>query len=126
VIGKVGTGLPYTPLPNPSGVEYDRNTARKPSQITVDLLAEKEFQLDGFVVILFVKVFNVFDTLNEDDVYDDTGRSTYTLRGKNGEGEAIDKNVGIVPAVHPMSEFYANPLLYSSPREVRVGVSLNF
>jgi outer membrane receptor protein involved in Fe transport len=126
VIGKVGTGLPYTPLPNPSGVEYSRNTARKPSQVTVDLLAEKEFQLSDIVLTLFVKVFNVFDALNESDVYDDTGRATYTLRGKNGEGEAIDKNVGVVPAVHSMSEFYVNPLLYSSPREVRVGVSLNF
>lgn len=126
LIGKVGTGLPYTPLPNPSGVEYDRNTARKPSQTTVDLLAEKEFALSDYVLTLFVKVFNVFDALNETNVYDDTGRSTYTLRGKNGEGAAIDKNVGIVPAVRPMSEFYVNPLLYSSPREVRLGISLNF
>ena len=109
-----------------SGVEYDRNTARKPSQTTVDLLVEKEFQLRDFVVTVFAKVFNLFDTLNESDVYDDTGRSTYTLRGRNGEGEAIDQHVGIVPGVHPMSEFYVNLLLYSSPREVRLGVTLNF
>jgi len=126
LIGKVGAGLPYTPLPGPGGVEYDRNTARKPSQTTVDLLAEKEFQLTDFMLTVFVKVFNLFDTLNESDVYEDTGRSTYTLRGKNGEGAAIDDHVGIVPGVHSMSEFYVNPLLYSSPREVRLGVSLNF
>ncbi|MCK9410419.1 MAG: TonB-dependent receptor, partial [Bacteroidetes bacterium] len=126
VIGKVGTGLPYTPLPNQNGVEYNQNSARKPSQTTVDLMAEKEFFFTDFIMTIFMKVFNVFDTLNESDVYDDTGRSTYTLRGKNGEGAAIDKNAGTIPAIRPMSEFYVNPLRYSSPREVRMGISLNF
>jgi len=126
ILGKVGAGLPYTPTNRDNDFDYERNAARKPSTVTVDMVAQKELSLMDVHMTLFFKVYNLFDTLNELNVYDDTGRSTYTLAIQDGIGASIDKHVGKVAGVHSMSEFYTNPLLYSSPREVRVGIALNF
>jgi hypothetical protein len=64
--------------------------------------------------------------LNEVDVFDDTGRSTYTLAGKRGEGAVIDRHYGLVDGVHTMDEYYNNPAAYAPPREVRLGITLNY
>ncbi|MBW7888457.1 MAG: TonB-dependent receptor [Bacteroidetes bacterium] len=125
IISKLGTGLPYTPYVGDNQVTLKRNAGRKPLQWTVDLSAEKEFSLGSQVLTIFLRVYNLFDRLNELNVFDDTGRSTYTLADKRGEGAVIDQHES-VNGVHPMSDYYNNPTLYSAPREVRVGVSLGF
>ncbi len=126
IIGKLGTGLPYTPYSGDNQVPLKRNTGRKPMQTNVDLFADRSFDVAGLTLTLFCKIYNFFDSLNELDVFDDTGRSTYTLAPKRGEGAVIDRNLGKVDGLHSMADYYNNPLLYSSPREVRFGFSLNF
>lgn len=125
IISRLGTGLPYTPYVGDNQVPLKRNAGRKPLQWTVDLSAEKEFSLDTYVVVLFVRVYNLFDRLNELSVFDDTGRATYTLAPKRGEGAVIDQHLHVA-GVHPMSDYYTNPTLYSAPREVRIGASFGF
>jgi len=90
------------------------------------MLAQKELSFAGLSFVIFLKVFNLLDRLNEVAVYSDTGRSTYTLAIARGEGAAIDRRVGLVDGVHSMSEYFANPTLYAAPREVLVGITLNF
>ncbi len=126
VIGKVGAGLPYTPFVADNQVVLKRNSARKPMQSTVDLVAEKHFQFAGLTYTVFLKVYNLFDTLNEVLVYDDTGRATYTLAPSRGEGANVDAHVGVVPGIHGTSDYFNNPAYYSPPREVQVGASITF
>ncbi|MGE5315921.1 MAG: TonB-dependent receptor [Acidobacteriota bacterium] len=126
IIGRLGTGLPYTPLSGDNGVILETYSGSKPTQYTVDMLAQKELSFAGVNFIVFLKVFNLFDRLNEVNVFEDTGRATYTLANSaRGEGKAIDQHMGLA-GVHPMSEYYANPGLYSDPREVLIGCSVNF
>lgn len=126
IIGKIGAGLPYTPYVSDNQVTLKRNAARKPEQINVDLFADYQITLFDLGMNFFVKVYNVFDRLNELNVFEDTGRSSYTLAPKRGEGAVIDQNYGKVPGVHSMEDYYNNPSNYSAPREIRVGYSLNF
>lgn len=127
VIGKVGTGQPYTPYVGENQVVLKRNTGRKPFTTTVDLLAQREFTISDIALTIFLKVFNVFDALNELVVYDDTGTASYTLAPNRGEGKGteVQYNDG-TPGVHSIYEFYKNPSLYSSPRQILVGFSVGF
>lgn len=126
MIGRFGSGLPYTPTTSNTQVVPKANSARRPSQSTVDLLAEKTFRMNELAFVLFLKVFNLFDQLNEVSVYTDTGRATYTLQSKQGDGPTVDEHLAKTPGLHGTSDYYTNPVNYSSPREVRIGLTVSF
>jgi hypothetical protein len=75
---------------------------------------------------IFAKVFNLFDTLNENSVYASTGRSDYTLSATRGPAIETNRLAEIYPEIKTADEFYANPAFYLSPREVRLGLSVDF
>jgi outer membrane receptor protein involved in Fe transport len=126
LVGRIGTGLPYTPQILTQTVFLQTNSARKPSQTRVDLLADKTFAVYGMRVTGFLKVYNLFDSLIERFVYDDTGRSTYTLVATQGTAEETNNVAARVPGVHPASEWFVRPDYYASPREVRLGFNVEF
>jgi outer membrane receptor protein involved in Fe transport len=125
-VARLGTGLPYTPQVTSSTVYLKTNSNRKPMQTRVDLLADKTFTISGIRLTAFLKVYNVFDTMNERYVYDDTGRATYTLVAGQGTAEATNALAARIPGVHSADEYFVNPTFYSAPREVRIGASLEF
>lgn len=126
VIGKFGTGLPYTPELFKRKVILRTNSERKPTQITVDLLAEKYFKVADFDVAVFLKVFNLFDTLNERLVYNDTGTADYSLEQTKSGPKATNELSERIPAVKSSDEYFTNPAYYLPPREVRLGLSFQF
>ncbi len=127
LIGKAGTGQPYTPYVGENQVVLKRNTGRKPFTTTIDLLAQQEFNYSSLAITVFLKVFNLFDALNELVVYDDTGRSTYTLAPNRGEGKSTQQQFESgTDGVRSIYEYFSNPGLYSSPRSVMVGLSVGF
>ncbi|PKL89819.1 MAG: TonB-dependent receptor [Ignavibacteriae bacterium HGW-Ignavibacteriae-2] len=125
-VSQVGTGLPYTPEVFEKQVFLRPNSERRPLQAKVDLLAEKTFNAFGFDLSFFVKVFNLFDTLNENVVFASTGRSNYTLSATRAPALETDRLAKIYPEVKTANEVYNNPAYYLSPREVRFGVSVDF
>jgi len=126
LVGRLGTGLPYTPQITSKTVYLKTNSNRKPLQTRVDLLADKTFTIENFRLTAFLKVYNLFDTRNERYVYDDTGRATYTLVAGEGTAKATDILAATIPGVHSADEYFVNPSYYSAPREVRIGASLEF
>ncbi len=124
--GRLGTGLPYTPQFTENQVFLRANSARRPSTLTFDLLAEKTLDLFGFNLTVFAKVFNLFDNLNERFVYDDTGRATYSLDQKRPTGIAVDKLAERIEGMHTVDDYFTRPNYYSAPREVRLGMSFEF
>ncbi|MBI9070740.1 MAG: TonB-dependent receptor [Melioribacteraceae bacterium] len=126
IVGKFGSGLPYTPLVTGKEVFVRTNSGRKPSKFTVDLLAEKSIELLGTDVTFFVKVYNLFDTLNETLVYSNTGRATYSLDALKGDAQYTDKLAETVDGIHPISEYFNNQSYYSPPRDIKIGMSLDF
>jgi outer membrane receptor protein involved in Fe transport len=125
-VARLGSGLPYTPQLLEEQVALRTNSARKPSQLRVDLLAEKSFKIMSYNLVVFLKVFNLFDSLIENDVYDDTGRSGYTLESTRGNTQSADAFARQNPLIKPSSEYFVRPDYYLAPREVRMGLSIEF
>jgi hypothetical protein len=114
LIGRIGSGLPYTPKVVNVGESF-QNSERKPPQYTFDFKAHKEFSLGGRNVSLFLKVYNLLDRRNEIQVYSDTGRAGYTIEPR-----------GTVRGVNTLEEYLTRPDWYSEPRRILLGISMRF
>ena len=114
-IGRLGSGLPYTPsLQNQrTGLE---NSDNKPAIFNVDLYITKYLDIGSYKLSVFAKVFNLFDTANELDVFGDTGRAGYTLE--------LTRNQEAPRGVNTLEEFFTRPDFYSAPRQIIVGASV--
>lgn len=116
LIGRIGSGLPYTSTPflQPAG---ELNDARKPLRMELNLKAYKVFNLGGFNSSLTLWVYNLPDIRNENDVYGDTGRATYTLS---------QLQAGEVHGYNTKDDYYSRPDWISAPRQVRLVFSVGF
>lgn len=126
LVGRLGTGLPYTPQIISGKIYLPTNSDRRPSQMSVDLLADKSFSLFDFTFTLFLKVYNLFDALNERYVYNDTGRATYSIEEKMGSAQNTNDKAAKTPGMHSATEYFIRPNYYLAPRNVKVGVSVKF
>lgn len=126
LVGKIGTGLPYTPELFGKQVSLKPNTDRRPVISNIDLLAEKSFSFGNFQITIFMKVFNLFDKLNENIVYANTGRAGYTLDETRGPALETNEIAKKNPLIKTAKEVYTRPDFYLPPREVRFGLSIEF
>jgi len=126
LVGRIGTGLPYTPEIYDKQVFLEPNSGRRPIQSSVDVLAEKTFSLSGIDLVIFAKIYNLFDQLNESSVYTTTGRASYTLDSNRGPAIETDRMAQQYEGVKTSGEVYNNPAFYLPPREVRLGLSIEF
>ena len=102
------------------------NSGWKPLKQNVYLLIDKSFFIYNTTLTIFLKVFNLFDTKNESFVYDDTGRATYSIAETKGGPQATNEISKIYPGIKSATEYYNRPNYYSAPREVRVGLTLEY
>ncbi len=122
LVGQYGSGLPYTAQSQglqgfqQLGTTF-QNNARKPAMLNVDLKMRKDIFYKNTYFSLFVKIYNLFDRLNEDNVFSDTGRATYTL---------LAQRVPDSPGPNTVEDYLLYPQYYSAPRSIRFGVSANF
>lgn len=116
-IGRLGSGLPYTPsLQNQrTGLE---NSDNKPSYYDVDVYLTKYIDIAGQQFSIFAKIYNLFDTLNENDVFGDTGRAGYTLE--------LTRNQAPPRGVNTIQQFFTRPDFYSAPRQIIIGAEVSF
>ncbi len=126
LIGRLSTGYPYSPQLAFSLYDSEPNSGEKPLQRTVDLLSSYRIPTKSVTYNLFLKVYNLFDTLNERYVFNDTGRASYTFYNRvTDEPETFKKHYG-EPGVHTYDEYNIRPQYYTSPRTVLLGLSLEF
>jgi hypothetical protein len=92
----------------------------KPSSTNLDMRAYYEVPLGDFRLVAFARVFNVLDTRNEDDVWNDTGRAGYTTY----EEQARQTNPS--ESINTLSQWYTIPTYYSEPRRIELGLNLEF
>jgi len=117
MIARFGSGLPYTPslVNQRTGLE---NSDNRPSFYNVDLYCTKYLTLGGVNLSLFLKVYNLFDTANELNVFGDTGRAGYTLELTRAQEAPRGANT--------LEEYYSRPDFYSAPRQVIIGAAVGF
>ena len=118
IIWQFKTGLPFTPDVNYPGLilvgqEVPLNNSRRmPYYSTVDIRLDKNFQVWELNYTLSLRVDNMFDNKNVNNVFSSTGLP-YTDQNNNGQ----------IWTGIPMD---ADPSLYDPGRQIQVGMSLNF
>jgi hypothetical protein len=114
LVGKYGSGQPYTPQAGDITTAIT-NSDRKPTTVSFDCFAKYSFRLLGVEWETYLKILNLFDRLNELNVYNDSGRATYTqdlYRG--GEPQGFNSK----------AEYYARPDWFSAPRMIQIGLGV--
>ncbi|MBT3683149.1 MAG: TonB-dependent receptor [Candidatus Marinimicrobia bacterium] len=114
IIGKMGTGMPYS-LDESENSVHLANAGRKPMRISFDVLGSRNIQVGKVRMKFTLKVYNLFDRLNEIDVHQDSGRASFT--------EDI-LSPGQVQGANTKKEYYTHLDWYSSPRQILIGLSL--
>ncbi|MCK5703616.1 MAG: hypothetical protein KAI29_20805, partial [Cyclobacteriaceae bacterium] len=92
----------------------------KPSSFNLDLRAYKDFLIGDLRLSLFLRVFNILDIRNEENVYDDSGTANFTNE------EFTARQLGNPEIVNSIDEFYRDPTFYSEPRRIEIGASFFF
>ncbi len=125
VIGRYGSGLPYTPsitVQSRQGQNLSsgllRNSRRRPGNVTLDLRAFKGFNFFGLNVSAFVTVLNLLDARNAIDVYGDTGIPDKSLVELYLHEDPSRNNT--------IAQWFNNASFYSEPRELQVGFEISF
>lgn len=116
LVGRLGSGLPYTPAFRAQRTGL-LNSETRPMTVTVDLYATKYVDLFGVAFNIFAKVYNIFDTKNEREVFTSTGRATYAVEA-NYEGRPR--------GINTIEEYFTRPDFYSAPRQVIIGLGVSF
>jgi outer membrane receptor for ferrienterochelin and colicin len=114
LIGQFQSGLPYTPAFQNRETTFE-NSGRKPMNYTVDMRISKGFNIGEVGLTAFLKVYNLFDRLNELTVYTDTGRAGYSLVSHHSEARET---------VNTLDEWLTRPDYFAEPRRVLLGFSL--
>lgn len=127
-ISQLATGQPYTPAfldPNKKfpANEFE-NGGRKPVIFTLDLSAEKRFNIKGVRYGLRFQVDNVFNYLNERTVSGISGRADQIVRLPvvQADRNLVNNYVGLFSR----AEDDNRPHWYSAPRQFRFAVTVNF
>jgi hypothetical protein len=69
-------------------------------------------------IVLFTRVFNLFDIRNQTDVDTSTGRSDFTLEEKDARAVQL--------YVNSVDQWFTDPTRYTEPRRIEFGMNLEF
>lgn len=124
LLARYGTGLPYTPSVTQytadrgitSGLQ--KNSRRIPSQFTLDLKVDKTFQIMGYEVTVFSRIFNLLDNRVPLRVFGDTGKTDFTTSAQ-GVGEDANRP-------NTVAEYLKYPDHYGEPRNIQFGFEFSF
>jgi outer membrane receptor protein involved in Fe transport len=127
-IGQLASGQPYTPAfldPNKNFPDNEfENSERKPLLLTLDLNAEKRFQIGGAAYGIRLQVNNVFNHLNEFVVDNISGRAGDIIRLPvvQRDRNLVTDYVGLFTR----AEDDTNPQWYTAPRQILLALTMNF
>ena len=113
-----GSGFPYTTEFIGIRTAFENN-GLKPSTFNVDMRSYMNFSImRKFMISAHINVYNLFDIRNELTVFNDTGRSTYSLNRTY-----TPQYSG--PMLNSLDEYQVRPDYYSPPRQIKVGLSIS-
>lgn len=124
VTGFFNSGFPYNfrPIPQSRLARQNLlpNNAKRPSNINFDFQGNYDIPLSGAKKLrIYFYVKNIFDKLNEMSVNSYTGRAYKTILHPT-QAQTFRSNFNTV------LDQYENPGMFSSPREVKVGLGFIF
>jgi hypothetical protein len=116
LIGQYGSGLPYTPAFRGIRTSFE-NSERKPAWHNLDLRFYRDFKVMGIGMTLYMNIYNLLDVKNENIVFSDTGRATYSL---------IPTYTGQIQGINTLDEYLTRSDYYSAPRQIKIGLRIGF
>ncbi len=111
------SGRPFTPGRDYPDVNADlgeniqRNSLRKPAILNFDVRFSKDFKIVGLDNKFIVQIENIFDNININSVYPNTGRP--------------DTEASLSGVIHGGTAFDNNPSNYDYGRQIRLGIEVN-
>ncbi|MCF7885790.1 MAG: TonB-dependent receptor [Candidatus Marinimicrobia bacterium] len=120
VIGRYGSGMPYTPIMTTDISTTLENSEFKPYTLNFDMNLYYLTNFMGLEQRWFVRVRNVFDKLNVTDVYPRSGEADFTPE------EQRIKELNLAEVVNTVDEWFQNETYYEEPRRVEIGVKISF
>ena len=108
LVGRYGSGLPYTFNPLRAVYVPDRNNSRIDWTLTVDVELQKDFYVGPTRLSVFAEILNLLDR--------DNIRSVYSATGEPDDSGSLDRNITY--------EFMADPTNFYPPRTIYLGVRL--
>ncbi len=127
MIGRYGSGLPYTVTDDQGYRTGGLNEARLPAKYTVDMRFNKDVFVnrDNLFFSFFVEIENLFNRKNITDVYSNTGRAN-----DDGRRAGFDPDGDGPYTEDDANRYYSlmanDPQNFSAPRTFRVGLEFNF
>jgi len=113
-----GSGFPYTTEFVGVRTAFENN-ALKPASSNLDLKSYYNFIfMRKRQISVHINIYNFFDVRNEETVYNDTGRSTYSLLPTYTAQYSG-------PALNTLEEYLVRPHYYSAPRQIKIGLSVS-
>jgi hypothetical protein len=98
------------------GLQFE-NGGLKPSTFNLDLRAEKTVSWNGLNFTLYGLVYNVLDTKNEINVDPASGRANIDL---------FTYQAGPIIGLNTIEQYVNNPTSFSAPRQLRLGVMVDY
>ncbi len=120
VIGRYGSGYPYTPDQSINISSILTNKETKPESFNMDLNMFKRFQYRNISIKLYSRIYNLFDIINENIVYGNSGTADFSL------DEYLYTQRNAPEIINTIEEYYRNPVFYSEPRRIEVGLSMDW
>jgi len=111
---------------------FEVNSGNRPLNTNVDLRLEKFFKLKLLRFSVFLQVFNLFDTMNERFIHENTGRSLTNLNQTtnptlfNNLRRTIQNNREDFFPEQFLDDFYQREDWLSEPRSILLGLTFNF
>jgi outer membrane receptor protein involved in Fe transport len=121
---QAASGLPYTPTLSFAGTggdaQLEQNSGRGPGTFTMNLQANKDFTLSNVRLGAFVRVANLLDSKNCNQVFTTTGRCDAGTvdQSRARQGNPVGEN--------DVSTFFDRPQFFGRRRSINAGVRLNF
>ena len=121
ILFQYGSGFPYTPNQSMLLSKLLNNSEIKPATTNVDLKLFYDLTLlNSFRLSIFARIYNLFDTENQLNVYGDSGTADYTI------DEYSYQSNNSPEIINSLDEYYRNPTYYSEPRRVELGFTIFF
>ena len=120
LIGTIGSGLPYTPDSNNNISMLIQNSEQKPFTTNFDIKSYYNFKLGDNSIQVYFNISNLFNHLNQANVYSDSGVADYTTYAS----DAASQNTG--EYINSIDDWFNNETFYSNPRRIEIGMRYDF
>ena len=119
-IGQTGSGLSYTPESIEDISTLIQNSAKKPITWNIDMRAYYKQRIFSQNIDFYCRIQNLFDHLNQTDIYSDTGVADRTRYISLAQSQNPNDYYNTV------EDWYNNETYYSKPRYIEIGMSYAF